>query len=281
MWLGIWLASAAIAGATVGFFLGFRTAIMSMQPEVRELNRNLASDRSFALSLLRRELANWMFRRDPDRYLGIYRKVHETVAAIGATNRGDQLAKLAKLTEQYRFYRDFDLVSTRDYVLYGDALSAYGSYDEAALYYTDIIRFQALKIALDNNWSETYPPVHTTDGAELAHLETYVQRFKDTRLKHRMKDAIREFFDCRSNTDERDPSGETEPFLYKTAKFNIRRVSHFAETRYGIHFNDPEEFGLYTTFYGDRDAPYIGFYRSDARFQSEAVLNDIVIDEPV
>lgn len=77
MWLAIWLAGVAIAGIIVGVFVGFRAASRSLQSAVHEFNRNSVSDRNFALSVLRRELANWMFRRDPDRYLRIYEKLHE------------------------------------------------------------------------------------------------------------------------------------------------------------------------------------------------------------
>jgi hypothetical protein len=96
-----------------------------------------------------------------------------------------------------------------------------------------------------------------------------------------MKGAIREFFSCRANTEQKDLRQDDEPLLYKTATFSIRRVPHFAEIRYGIRFNDSDECGLYTTFYGDREDPYIGFYRSDARFEKDAMLDDIGIDEPV
>ena len=212
----MWLACAAIAGIIAGFFVGFRTAITSMRPAIQELHRNSASDRNLVLSVLRRELANWMFRRDPDRYLRIYKKVHEAAKAISTTEGSEQRAELAKLTEQYKFYSDFDLLETREYVLYADALSI-NSYDEVELHYTDIIRFQALKIAVDKDWSEIYPHVHTTTEAELTHLEKYVQRFKDTRFKNRLKDTIREFYNYRANTKDKDLRQGTQEPLYKTA----------------------------------------------------------------
>lgn len=277
MWL--WMAAAAVAGMVAGLFIGWRMGVSAMQPAVQQLNRNLANDRNFVLSVLRRELANWMFRRDPDRYLRTYKKAHEAAAAISVADRSDQRGQLAKLTEEHGFYRDFDLLGTHDYVLYGDALRS-NPYDEVERHYTDIIRFQALQIAIDENWSDIYPSVHPTSEAELAHLEKYVQRFKDTLFKDRLKDAIHEFHGYQSNTRNDDlRQGLHE---YKTAAFSLRRVPHSAETRYGIHFNDSDEFGLYTIFYAeDRDQPYIGFYRSDARFETEVILDDIPTDEPI
>jgi hypothetical protein len=167
------------------------------------------------------------------------------------------------------------LLVTRDYVLYADALRT-NSYDEVERHYTDIIRFQALQIAVDDNWSG----IRATSDTELAHLEEYVRKFKDTRFKNRLKDAIREFHAFQGNTGDHLRRGAQEP-LYETATFSVRQVPHFAEIRYGVHFNNTDESGLYTVFYGDRDDPYIGFYRSDAGFAKEINLDDIPIDEPV
>jgi len=116
------------------------------------------------------------------------------------------------------------------------------------------------------------PEAVQTTGT-VAHLEKYVQRFKDTRFKNRLKDAIREFRVYESNK-------APEP-LYETAAFSVRRVRHFAELRYGVHFKDTGEFGLYTVFNDDPGERYIGFYRSDAAFEKEIVLDDILIDEPI
>jgi len=179
-----WLAGAAIAGIVAGYLAGWRAVITAMRPALQQLNRNLANDRNLALGLLRRELANWMFRHDPDRYLQTYKKAHEAAKAISTTEGSEQRAELADLTEHYKCYRDFDLLGTREYVLYADALST-NTYDEVERHYTDIVRFQALQIAVDDNWSDIH---HPTSEAELAHLEKYVQRFKDTRFKNRLKD---------------------------------------------------------------------------------------------
>jgi hypothetical protein len=263
-----WLAGVAIVGIVAGYFAGWWAVVSAMRPSVQQLNRNLANDRNLALSVLRRELANWMFRYNADRYVRSYKKAHEAAKAIKAADRSDQRTQLAKLTEKYKFYMDFDLLSTREYVLYADALSG-NTYDEIERHYTDIIEFQALQIAVDDNWSDIHPP---TNDAELAHLEKYVLRFKDLQFKNRLKDAIREFRICQAN-------GAREPF-YETAVFRVRPVSHFAETRYGVHFKDTDEFGLYTVFNDDgRDKTYISFYRSDATFEKETMLDELLIDE--
>jgi hypothetical protein len=98
-----------------------------------------------------------------------------------------------------------------------------------------------------------------------------------TKYKH---GARRNSHAFQGNTGDSLRRGAQEP-LYETATFSVRQVPHFAEIRYGVHFNNTDESGLYTVFYGDRDDPYIGFYRSDAGFTKEINLDDIPIDEPV
>jgi hypothetical protein len=127
-------------------------------------------------------------------------------------------------------------------------------------------------MALDKNWSESYPTVHTTSEKELAHLETYIRQFKDARFEYRLKEAMQEFHGYRNNTND--------DLSYTTDRFSVRPVPHFAELRYGIHFTDTDEYGLYTFFLADnREKPYIGFYRSDAAFQKEIPLDALLIDE--
>ena len=156
-----------------------------MQPRITEQGRNMAGDRNFVLSVLRRELANWMFRRDPDRYRRAYKAAHDATTAIAAADRAEQRRQLANLAEQYPFYTDFDLVSTRDYVLYTDALSE-NSYDDIERHYIDIVRFQALQAALDERW----PSAGATSDKELEHLDSYLLRFKDTLFRARMEEAF-------------------------------------------------------------------------------------------
>jgi len=56
-------------------------------------------------------------------------------------------------------------------------------------------------------------------------------------------------------------------------------VPHFAESRYGFHFKDTNEFGLCGSFYDDpRDKTYLNFYRSDPKFQTETYLDYLHIE---
>lgn len=263
-----WLASAGICGVGIGLFfgfLGFRRAALLMRATVWRSNRDLAEAQAQWLFLLRRELANWLFRRDPDRYHRAYKTALEVTAAIRAASPAEQRSQHAKLAEQYPSYFDFDLIYTRQYVLYADALESY-SYDDVERHYTDIIRFETLQGVLDENW----PTTNAISDKELKHLEGYVRELKDTLFKGRLEAAIREFraYQC-AKSDGLLTGG------YDFATFTIRPVEHFAEIRYGIHLKETDECGLYGFFVPDSgDQPITGFYRSNADFTAEIYLAD-------
>src|SRR6516225_7332327 len=64
-----------------------------------------------------------------------------------------------------------------------------------------------------------------------------------------------------SANDIKDP-------IYETNVFAAHYVHHFAENRYGFHFKDTDEFGLYGFFLADNGKMYQHYYRSDQSFEA-------------
>src|SRR5579884_196516 len=246
-----------IAGITAGSLLGFRFAARSAEPTLQGLRRHLAQDRNRALTLLRRELANWLIRHDTDGYVGVYRDAHRVVAAIKMMSRDAQRRELSQITKKYPFYEDFDMLQTREWVLYEDALSK-DCWEDVVNQYTTLIRFQALQASLNPDWAD----FQLISETELVHLEEYVEQLKDTQFKDRMKAAMRQF-----RAWEKGRSSYKNNGVYETGTFIVRRVTHFAESRCGVHFKDTNEYGLYGVFHGDNGEIYIGIYRTDSCFQ--------------
>jgi hypothetical protein len=98
-----------------------------------------------------------------------------------------QTSLLGEITSRYPNWTDFDLVMGRDHVLYDDAVSG-RSNEEIESHYKVLVRFQALKSALDISWKG----VSATRESDLEHLEIYARRIKDTRLKQRIEAAIKD-----------------------------------------------------------------------------------------
>lgn len=144
----IWLAGAALIGFFVGAFLRGRAPQNSQASMPNTLTLNMASDREQMLTTFRRELANYLVRLDPDRFLQFYRNAHAAEAAIGAADNEMREAELTIITKKYPMYTDFDLVGTREHVLYADALSMY-AIEDIEEHYLNLVKFQALQRALN------------------------------------------------------------------------------------------------------------------------------------
>ena len=236
-----------LAGAVlIGFFVGsLRGRPAHQAPMLNQLALNMASDRELMLFTFRRELANHMVRADPDRFLRLYRKARAAEAAIGSADKAEREAQFTIITKKYPMYEDFNLVGTREHVLYADALSTY-PLEDIEDHYLNLVKFHALQRMLDEGW---WLRGAATSDRDLEHLEQYVRKIKDTKFRQRLIAAIDEFqtFASAKQLSRLDEPGKS-PYVYETNVLAVRDVPHFAESRTGFHFIDTNEFALYGVF---------------------------------
>jgi SAM-dependent methyltransferase len=155
-------------------------------------------------------------------------------------------------------------------VLYADALII-SPLEDIEEHYLNLVRFHALQRVLDEGWKFRGD---ATSDRDLEHLQKYVEKIKDTKFRQRLLAAVDQFFTHR--TDNR--LSAEGPLAYETNALAVFYVHHFAENRYGFHFKDTDEFGLYGSFYDDsRDKTYQSLYRSDRKFEAEMRLSGDLI----
>jgi hypothetical protein len=113
-----WLALAVFVGFVIGISVANRkgsrkganpVVASTPTPTIYELKRSLANDRSLLFRVLRRELANWMFLRNPDQYCMVFRNAHLAATEIRAASRSHQEKEFGILCERYPYYADFDI----------------------------------------------------------------------------------------------------------------------------------------------------------------------------
>ncbi len=269
MW---WMALAALGGLIVGA----KSHALSVRDSLRVHLRNQAGDRAFLLRILRRELANWLVRRNPFRFLKTYHKAHDAAVELLAKDARVQRAQLLVLCERHPMYTDFDFIGVREYVLYADALGI-SDYETVEQHFLDLLTFQTLQQALDENWR--YWAAESAD--DLDHLEKYVRRVKDTRFKARLQRAA-ELHDayqagCFPVGESFGPDNDP---LFETEQFSVHRLSHFCETRRGFHFKDTDERGIQGIFHGD-ERSYHHYLRSGPDFINEQFLDAMRLDEAI
>jgi hypothetical protein len=268
-WVGI------IVAAAFFFFLGrgLRSQKKSQEPALSRSGLSSASDLDVMLATFRRELANYLVRYDPDRFLQLSRKAHSLETKLKTCDKSVRDAELLLITNKYPNYEDFDLIGTRSHVLYADGFNSFPvEYIEE--HFLNLVKFHALQRADNPDWQFRGEAVSDKD---IEHLQGYARKIKDTRFLQRLKAAVADFYVHRQPTDLLPTDYQA---IYETQQLAVYRLPHIAEVRHGFHFKDLNEFGIYSVFYADgRDKPYESYYRSDRMFEAETYLDHLRIDE--
>jgi hypothetical protein len=214
-WVGV---GVVIVGA---FFLGRSLRSQKLPGAAPSRSgMNVASDREIMLLTFRREIANYLVRIDPDRYLRLYRKARWAEAAIEAADKQERDAQLLLLTKRYPLCEDFDLINTRAHVFYADALNMQ-SLEDIEEHFLNLVKFQALQRTFDEDWKWRGP---ATSDQDLEHLQAYVKKIKDTRFLQRLKNAVQEFYAHRHNNQELGPG---QP-VYESNTLAVFHLPHHA-----------------------------------------------------
>jgi hypothetical protein len=256
---------ALIGGLAFGWRRGWRSGLKSANPIWQEALTTQAIDRANYLGTLRRELANILVWRDPQRYLQFYRKLHAEITSLVSWRHEEVDKRLTELRSRYQFYSDFDAMSTRDHVLYAEGYP-FMSYDDLEARYKDIVMFAALSSISDPSWKAAASRhfVHTTSDTDLAHLSEYVQKIEDTKFRLRLERI--------TESGASLPSIADNPLDFDNDAYSIKYLPHFAENRYGIHLKHTNEFGIYSFYISDDGQVRRSYYRSDHTFELEQSL---------
>jgi hypothetical protein len=255
-----------LAALVGGFVLGAKLSAKAVTPALTQVSNTQAIDRANFLQTLRRELANVMVWRNPQRYLQLYRQLNSEVSSLRSWRSEVVCKRLAELASKYPYYSDFDSVATREYVLYADGVSTLGD-DELEGRYRDLVMFAALSSIDDAGWKDAASKmfVHTTDNKELTHLAEYVQRIEDTKIRLRIERAM----------DDNAMARREDARNLNNDYYSIVDLPHFAENRYGVHLKRTNEFGIYSFFVFDDGRIHYSYYRSDPTFTQEQPLNPL------
>ena len=263
-----------LVALVVGFFLGFKLIAKAAQPEIKEMQKNQAIDRASYLFTLRRELANILIWRDPQRYVKLYKELCSEFNSFKSWRLEEINKRLSELSKEYPFYADFDTIGSKEYVLYPDAVS-WNSYEKLEANYRDLATFVALSLQSNASWQDAKYQIDFNFTAEhvpdkLDHLLEYVERIEDTKLIVRIDQAM----DAYRNMNE---SG-----LLENDFLTVRPLrSPTPDSRYSIHIKRTDEFAIYSVFFYDEGGKHQEYYRSDSTFEKEIYLhpNGSLLDE--
>jgi hypothetical protein len=243
----------------------------------REASAALAQEKANYFGALRRELANILIWRNPQRYVEIYREIHAEITSYSSWKPEIISQRLADLTLKYPTSMDFDAIGTREYVLHtwGETLSFAKGDDlpyetEIEEHYKNIIRYMSLVVIANPSWrnASRSPLIHLTSDKELEHLTEYSQTVANTQFKVRLAQSL-SYAEARCSADERGI------YDFDDYAYTVHHLRSFADERYGIRNKKTNEYGIYSRFLFDDGRVRHNFYRSDPQFETEEPLKVI------
>lgn len=272
----------ALAGLVVGFPLGGTEAKQAISTSLRHKHE----DQKLFLKVLRRELANLLLQRDPDRFERFYQETLYQLIDMGTKPQSLINAQEKLLIEKYPKIADWDHLGTRDYVLYDDA--SFDSDNNLYTLYRDIIFYQTIQ---SHEPATSSSPIKWTpefSERELDHLRTYVKELKGTRLQYRLIEATRQV-KAHENEISRlctlsdafsaayyASADEDKPAVMSTRQFTARRIAvTAAENGYHIQFSDGDE-GIVSFFFDDR--AYVSVYGVEPGTLETTILHTLSVD---
>ncbi|OKO69326.1 hypothetical protein AC629_41350 [Bradyrhizobium sp. NAS80.1] len=214
-WGDLWL---FVAGALAGYGIRPKGKPESRSQDAMISSQASASDRSNLLHAYLRELSNYLVQLNPERYYTVYSRALDEQERLFGQDKKTREAQLHILTERYPIYDNFDFISTRPYVIYGETLDRYDA-DDIEEHFLNIVKFHSLQRAASEDWRLTMPMLNKN---ELSHLAGYIRQVKDTKFKERLKQAVRELAAARRSevTDFQLADGSK---LYESAEIVNRR----------------------------------------------------------
>lgn len=260
-----------------GYVIGVKITSWATKQVIREKDLTQAIDRGNYLQTLRRELGNLLIKRDPQRYLKLFQELSVELVTIKFWRIEEVQKRLSELCEKYPNYNDFDVIGSREYVLYADGICTL-SYDELEARYRDIVTFVELSIASDPVWKSAYwrGSVFSFTGEHhqevIEHLSEYVERIEDTKLIFLIDQAMEAYYIQR---DEKTGRLDNDFFsvqpIYKSTPDYL----------YGIHIKRTNEFAIYSNFVFDDGRTSESRFRSDVNFETQDLLfaNDALLEE--
>jgi hypothetical protein len=248
-----------------GFFLGAKLIAKGSLPGIKEIQKTQAIDRANYLFTLRRELANILIWRDSQRYVKLYQELCSEFNSFKSWRLEEVNKRLSELSKKYEFYNDFDIIGSKEYVLYSDN---WYNYEKLEAAYRDIATFVALSLVGNSSWIDAKYQINfdftdqfVPDGHE--HLSEYIKQIEDTKLIRKIDQAMEAFYSKLYD--------QTGPLDNDT--FSISRIPNLSpDNRYGIYFKLTNEFAIYSSFVYDDGRTTQSHYRSDSTFEKEELL---------
>ncbi len=235
-------------------------------------------------SVLCRELANELIRRNPDRFVELTAEIVREVGNVQELSKEEASVRLEAMSQTYREHSAFDGVGTKSHVLYEDGLAPIGDVEMEKRYH-DIQVWCALNAVGNDAWRFTSECVSTKN--RLDEIQKYVSQYKDTILLWQIKSAKRDYDLHGWTLSQSDEESSLFPKFYKNEEFEVHFLGDHGpngipELAWLVKVLATGDIGCWSVFHGD-DKAYVHYYATQSADRSPGrwrEINHLRITEP-
>lgn len=265
-----WLLAAALIACFIALLslrrklqnaLAANLTLVSIADQVR------AADNALVIAVLAREIANEMMQRDAEKYKNNFQRLYCKWKEIENGDEKTKRAHTETITAKYVSFLDFDKLGTKAHVLYADGFS-WKCDDDLWELYESIRLYDSLNCELDTEWR--FHGTSITEN-ELDHLQGYCRQLSDTKLLAHLHNAREQLHSLKNSNTEPERDSDWE---YETKDYKFRRITHVAESRWGVYVKSMDRYGMWGLFVDEKE--YTSFYAADKDFNEE-YLDDLHI----
>lgn len=212
------------------------------------------------LETLLREVANLLIAESPSNMERLYMKAKRKERDVTESMERAEAERTA-LAHKYPYFEKFDIVGAKHFVPYRQATS-WNTMDDLEEVYLDLSQWLAIEF-----FKQTGGKLKLFDDEDTKVLDRVLTREKDTKLYHRIENAMATYYRVRGKLGD-----EAEGFEFPSGSVATGYRPDSPEVEYWITFKNPDEHAIYS-FFSDGPKTYKSYYRASPDFQRMSSLD--------
>jgi hypothetical protein len=252
-----------------------------------QINQRLINLQDYFISILRRELAIYLIKKDDQQFKKTFYKLVEYEKDM-ERNVDRVLLEYKAIISKYPNFQDFDVIGVRHFVIYDSDSNTYIDFDTAIEAYSDfskllilnrLIEGHCLGASLTNAPYKLEEKFRIYDDKEVKIFQKNITEFIDNKFRNRLFDAMSRFENKYFNMEDEDLSklitfDPEKKRSYKDRNYQVYELNQegYFCCPFGVHLRETDEFGLVEKWHNPDGKIDRRYFRCDLDFQNRNPL---------
>lgn len=261
----------------------------SNKQSYEQINERLINLQDHFISVLRRELAIYLIKKDDEQFKKTFYKLIEYENEM--ERQVDRvLVEYKAIISKYPNFQDFDVIGVRHFVMYDSdgnnsiyididtALDAYSDFSKL-LILNRLIEGHCLGSPLTNSPYKLKDDFKIYNDIEVKIFQKNIKEFIDSKFRNRLTEAMNRYENKYYNTEDEDLSklitfDPEKERSYKDRNYEIhelKKEGYFC-CPFGVHLKDTDEYGLVEKWHNPDGKIDRRYFRCDSKFANRNLL---------